>query len=1554
MNNAPEPTTVSEAAPVAQYEPREVQPLSGLIPATPDGNIMLSGLQDMPQAAATGLPEQTAGRTARLNALNLVDVLGNDVGAEVMRMTEQYRDLIQINGDRQVRLDAALASQKEDYQALTGLMADDQFSDIREGAKHAAARVIQEDVEERAEYALEKRAIERIQELAAKGDKTQAKVLMNTLEQGDADTVITENHTKMMILQREIEKAQIDKAAQPWFRDAMDFVLAAVPFNASAGFVGNVDVEGIQKQWYDNLFAGERRQNERSGLWNLPAAEFSKYVREQLIPQVRENSTLFGYTDQTERLSIMAGLASTPDAIETNTYNAIDNLGAIPFGKITTGLTSMMVKNGARKEAAGYAAHAAEIAAEQGPEAAVRATGVEIDEVFESISPSAVNPEPSLSVGVSSDANAAIERAQRLMADVPEMLPSDRWANEGEKSAAVAKTVERLTEEYGRDLKDWQAVDVPLSNNSSVTNIELTIGTKEGGGYATAKAAKRWMSNAGETGTVVQDESGQWFVKLTKNMSETGFYNAGLAPGKGNKFAGLGVDNPIAQVLLSARQVGDKLLADQAQAGGNKLNKVLKALTKPLEERINTADHATKQRVSGLLIYGERKGEWMDPDQLNILFERQHGRPMNDKELDVYQAARDVNDIEFMLRNDDTYMQKHTKGFETVSIPFVAERKNALVTKNPERAPPTRVYDTQTGTHYHKGDLDEQKLALLKGEGRVLVTLEDAITTPDGSKVKTFLTPLNDLKIEPLRRDQIAYRAGGHRFYEGKYFSKQGRKAKQPDTGEEFLESPLTHINGTKAEVSWWNIHMEKARLAAKEMMEDTGLIDSDWLDDHILMGQRGLPTGEEFVKMAERGDINLDEAFETLYDREMPKGYDTIDPEAALFNPNEDGMNGYLRSQGRMYYSGKGEVLKDWRGDSAPTLDPFEAINRSLKNIANISSFADYKLSAVERWVKTFKEAGVLTGYDPMASDVSTFATATINKRGANYKNALLADKQRKIVQRTIGWQTDFDVHVDHINRSIMDWVGGPNPDGARNWLSKNATNWWDNHNPVQSLRGLAFDMKMGFFNVAQLPLQAATLSVSMALSPKHGAQGFMNYLPMRAYLSKSGTEHMLDTLIERGTHTMAGFTDPKEYKAFMRSTKKSGFMDVGGTHQMVNSYGPNAAASNIGSGITKLREHGRFFFNEGEMINRGVAANIAWKETREKLPSLGTDSTEFLRHWQGRAEEYSLSMSKQSGATWQHGLLSIPTQFWAYQSRIIEAMLGSTFTPAQKARLIISQSILYGAAGVPLAPLVMEKIKNSSGEAPEIGSFQSYLDRGLTDNLIYTLTGTDALVSKRFGTGSWLTDTVKDMFGLSAFGKKSFAEVVVGATGNITGDVAVDLTGLLSIIARHATAESGEAPESLDRDTVVKLFTNISTLSNLHKAYMAWAYGNYVTNKGQTLGVDVPKGNAAFIMLFGAQPGVQEDLSAKSEFLKDKGKAAEEAAKVFGRYRTDMLNHPERAPEIAREMGLYSALLPDDIRQKAIGRVPKHVDPSLYDGLVKRFEREQSRKAAIEALQE
>ncbi len=1528
-------------------------------------------------------------KTALIAGMALSPSAGPDITSIIQKNTEIARKTIETMGDASLRLKAAGQQQVREMNSYSELISQNNKTDpsLAMGAIAASQQSLTIDLERRATYALESEAINRIQDMAASGDATQARLLLNNMEHGDANQVIRDINTKQLILERELNKFT-DAVDGDWLGAVANFILSTAPIYQSGAESGNVDIPKGLKGFGDWFWSGRRMINESDALWSIPVHEFSDYVSQTLLPNIKKHSTFLGFEDKVKELSILSQLNRPQGIIAHNAWGTVANLGFLGPAELkgAVSIPGVMIRNGARKGAVGRVRQAALDIMTNGVDAAVKNTGLQPQEVVDHMLPGAVNPAtvytptrgimgtygpetrglggvmstygpgeaaakaagpldgvmgtygPNVpkgesvtkvvptqgvvsAVSLAGDVTTELEKTQFAIEEFTKLTQLGRMTD-AETQAAVDATINKINTIHSQlEVKDVTPSEVSLSDSTTVHKVEFTLGS-----FETEEQAADYAASIGRRDSnIIRDDSGIYSIRTEVPVTETGAYTDLLNP----KATGF-----LARFVLNSRLIGDSLLGNMAQSAGNTRAKLLRVLAKDYAKVFSTLPGYQREATGQVLAAGENLGKWFTRDQREALYERMWKRPPTAAEHEAYEAAVTLNNIEYWLRNDEVFKIKFIQGYETVSFDLgigSLDRGNARVVADWDINPGERVFNLETQVHYSKANpITDTVKADLREQGYVMLTLDQPLQLADGTTVKAVLAKPNKIKIESLRRDQLGYRQGGHRIYEGKYFGKQARIGSQPD-GEKFFKNPNTYIVGqTKAEVDYWVNRMEQARLAFLNGATASEL--NDILPAYI--------RGEEFIANMESGVFEKDHPFRTMYDREEMPEYHQSTGWTDMRDIEESNVESYLRTNGRLYYSGKGETLRDWQGSQAPTFDPFKTINQSLMNVANLSSMSDYKISAAERWQNTF---GTYLSHKP-TSPMDALRNGVMDPKTPEFIRQQ-AEAQRDVIKRTLGWRTEYDRQKEIYGRRFAEWVGGDDPYSIRDKATAAISTWWNNNNPVQALRGAAFDLKLGLFNVAQLPLQIGTLVAATTLNPKYGFQGMVGLVPLRTFLTKSGTDKMLDTFIERGAHTAAGFDDATEYKLFMNSAKQSGFFDVGGTHLLINDYGPNAAAG-ILSSEGAIRQAGRFWFNEGEVWNRAVAWRIAWGEVKDKGLTVG--SKDFQREVAGRAEDYAFGMSEQSAAYWQKGLLSIPTQFWAYNARMLEAMLGKTFTPQQRARLIIGQTLMFGSAGIPMAPYISEQIKKHNGEAPSLDSVYGFMDRGLLDEVIYHATGADIQVSARYGTGSFWTDTIKDMFGSSAFGEKSFMDVAGGATWSI-GKAGFET---LIDVAKYAAAESGAEDIPLTENALMRLASNISLVSNLHKAYLVHQYGTLMTNKGTTIASGIPS-QSAWAVALGMQPGEVDQVSAMMGYLQDNKEAVEEVTKVITNYRARMINEPQNRADIYEEMNAYIRLQKPDIKIQAMKKAQGRFNPSILNGITTAVQRDRVRAETLNQME-
>lgn len=1501
-------------------------------------------------------PQSTLGRyrRAQLAAAANLDITGTPAEAlydQFQQIQEQQLANIELYGDGQAEAAAADRRQQRRAQGLIDLSreigAPEGGSAVTAAISQATTEAIQYDIEQAKEAALEQEAVDRIMDLAAAGDHVQADAYLTLMETGSVLDQQADFMAKSMILQREVDRAQSEVRETPFYSHITNFLLSAIPFQASWSQTGLVDNDQVDKGFWDWLVSGDRRRSETASLWNQDPETFARTVREQILPQVEQKSRFFlnTYQDDSEQLALLRGFQESPRPYANNAFNLVDNLGWMGISevagatRIAKSIPSAMIGLGARKQAGAMVARAAREGALNDVTTTLMKTGFETTaEVADQLAPSIIRPQTGATrITAQAAANEALERGDAIAAGLNRIVQTGRYANDAERQVAIQEFIDAETSSVFSTAKvldvDWSDPR-RLADDNQVDQVKFTIGKTSSGGWAHENYAKRWAANSGfADATVEQIEGGTWVVNVNRVMPEAGTYIDPLQVKTTNMFS---------QFLLGARQRSDEFLANRAQVSDNSRNAVLTELRNKLWTDVRV-DPASRARVSQMAAFGESKAAWFETvEDANMFYQRSFNRDISEKEWKSYNGLKAINDFEYVIRNDDRWKALALRGVETVNVETgngYIDAANAVVDTGMTKQIRGRVLNMADNSI--TSEIDEATRIKMRNDGFQLVHLEEPFKLADGREITAIAArPGNGFTRETLRRNQLPYRAGGHRIYTDKNFVKQATRVVLDD-GTVTWRNPSTFIAGTKAQADEWASVMNAARNQFLKNEGDLSAIDA------VFGGRPGYPSAEKFVQGMSDGTYSRDFEFVSLGDRELPREYDAVD-RSWMGETDEEGITSYLRTNGRLYYGQKGnDALVDWRGEQAPVLDAYDAVNKAFLNIANLSTFSDYKVSSVERWVKTFGDDLDPGSYPANATNMQKFLDGKPRTGPSRDRLVNALEDQRSIIKRNLGWKTQSDMRADEVGRRFGEWLMGTNPEGVRHKVSRDLINFMEDKDPLQFMRGLAFDLKLGLFNPVQLFLQAGTFLAISAIDPAGATKALGTNPLLRAYLIR---EDALPAMIKSGMHRAAGFSDPEEFTAFMTSAKASGFLNINESHSLVNAMGPNRGLSLSDNPLQKVRETGRFFFNEGELINRMAAMRSAWDWTKKQFPDIEKASPQdFMNQFTGRSETLSFSMSRTSQAWWQQGPASIPTQFFSYQARMMEMMFGGQLTRAERARLIGSQFFLYGAAGIPLAPVVSDLIAERTGEAPKVGTFPAIIDRGSIDAIVHALTGADVMIGERFGTGGWIGDTVGELMGFSKYGEQNTLDVLGGAGWSVTSDLFEDFKPYI----KYALAESGgdigyPPPER----SFINLANNISSVSAVLRFMMIKNHGAYTTSNGNYSATGIPTEAAWFNLLTGARPGELDQLSASMSYLKNRQATVDEAAKVVEQYRTRALNEPEKAAEISEEINIFVRHLDADIRSSVLSKA-RTPDESMLKSAEERIQRIHNQRLIAEAME-
>ena len=473
---------------------------------------------------------------------------------------------------------------------------------------------------------------------------------------------------------------------------------------------------------------------------------------------------------------------------------------------------------------------------------------------------------------------------------------------------------------------------------------------------------------------------------------------------------------------------------------------------------------------------------------------------------------------------------------------------------------------------------------------------------------------------------------------------------------------------------------------------------------------------------------------------------------------------------------------------------------------------------------------------------------------------------------------------------------------------------------NPLHAMRALAFHLKLGMFNPAQLVVQSAQMVNIAAVGGVHGAKGVSAALPLRLAMH-NGTKQV-SKHIGKVSSALTGLK-PHQFDELVEFYQGTGRHIIG--HEVAERDTKFFIANNT---LSKLGEMGRFFFNEGEGLARSAAAATAYFEFRAKFGAKASIKTPQAALWMTeRMDVLTASMTTASRAPWQaNSIAAVPTQFMSYTMRMIEQLFSNRIlTPAEKGRLIGAWSLMWGTTGIGLGWALDDLIENAGWNLDD----QEYtaLRYGLLDAAIEAFTGSRTAWSTRLGAPEGLYDMWEKLTQ-----DETFLEFFAGPSGSIVPVFADLYKGMADM------ANGRYELMTYDFSRIPKQLTSINQTT---RAYHAWKTGEYFSKNGALVAEGLSK-NEAIFHFFGAP---LQDVQAAFDIQKDKKKRETALRdigfqiKTLGEDYIRLVTNGELDKAVDLQKDINALLAPYSMFEKSIIlKVARPTMESMLDSVVRR----------------
>jgi len=802
--------------------------------------------------------------------------------------------------------------------------------------------------------------------------------------------------------------------------------------------------------------------------------------------------------------------------------------------------------------------------------------------------------------------------------------------------------------------------------------------------------------------------------------------------------------------------------------------------TKHLGSSLSISGRASRKRVDSVLVAGDElaagKGTVFNIQQLKY-----EGIPtdqglvkLNDGEVASYYAMRDVFDALHFVKNKQVRDTLVFNNFKEVTIGGQADGaifKQSIAKEITPGQLPAKALETDSFRIWNtSGDGFQGSVVKLN-------SLDLDTNLEEGFKLVKFkeAEKVGDEFVEYglVKSDQI-------QELRGQVLNKKvGYVPKQSKDGFYFVKQAVSKtLNGTK-----------KSAAGTRTLRMFDNRADATAYSDSL-----------------KANDIENASSYGVRHDREMSMAEledDIINESGGLFTSSRSSR----------------EITYGLDGNKPRRISALEAMERNLQHISNNVPMNEFRMGIQQRWLNSAR---------PYLTDPSDFNSPLKEALlDVDVKKEVALRESREWIRDQMRIPTPSERRWEAFTRRSAEWMEGkPLLDRPGSNISiRRGVMHVGAKDPYAAMRGSAFHALLGWFNPAQLWVQAQGASIAFALDPLAAPQRMREYMALRAGLTLRGNTEAL-----RRTAKAAG-VDADEFEELVEQFHKTGLMD-----SVKSTADYNAASQSYWIGadaLSRAADKGLVFFREGERFTRGYAFLTARSSWIKDNPGKIIDDS-ATKEIVTRTVKKMLNLNRANRAHWQKGLLSVPTQFQQITTKFVENMLpdimpGSAkkFTGGEKARIMVAQMALYGTAGVPMSEWLMNEAAQSFGMGPEDLSPEQVaaLSNGFWGWLGKEVTGESIEFGPRGGVASGIETVIKDLF----INNQPFSKAALGAFGTVP-ERGIRAIGTIAPMVANLDELEWTAAEF--KKALFSVTDIVSTFNNYHQGQM-WADNQEVRDR-------------------------------------------------------------------------------------------------------------------------
>jgi len=877
----------------------------------------------------------------------------------------------------------------------------------------------------------------------------------------------------------------------------------------------------------------------------------------------------------------------------------------------------------------------------------------------------------------------------------------------------------------------------------------------------------------------------------------------------------------------------------------------LRGVTATLSRREIAATEAVFPHMAGL----DRTIPFNNTEFRSWYFSTYHTEA-SDAQLAYYRTRQDILDGEAFIYADGLYRDGVTRNLRVLSFDgdeYVVERVNL-------NAIPT---EDQAGLVYTGG---VQPRAISEfGEGDVVYRVVGTNRDLPGN-LQFFSSP--EAATRSVRHsDFLQLNAGGHRGYS---LNEMQFVAKQPNIH--------TFADGTVRESSPRTLGAYRTRAELDMAIEDINTIIED-ITARVRPSR--IQTADEYIEalrpFRNNADIrnvvranngfntqitDLDSLLNFVRDRglDLRRPFRGVAEGDMLDDMTKLGDTSAPRgiTQGQAVYAamrrgGRGAMpLIGYGGRQIQQRPIREVLHGATTSALNMQAELPYRIRAAQGTIKAAIDTGVMRskyrseGIDrlPLRTQVERILKDDlIDVSGASGAKENLGRRFRLDLQRiqfrmqsSNLTQRVWEKGVRHVANFLYgkDWV----------WAAHRVDRF--STNPVDALRGLAFDLKLGMFNPVQYIMQGMQVVNVVGVAGLDGIRGAALYGPIRLALNNGNPE-----VVRRLGRLIGPVVDlsEDEFVNMIEMLRRSGRAHIENNVAEL-SAGEDAASrfgvGRVGDAIQEARTTGRVFFREGDLMARITAFASSYLKYRNTGRTISGPSdrraVEWITNEEQRLTQYMTTASRQAYE-------KLPfMQFMTYQLRITEAIFAGTFnntkrvlTKGERNRLAVAHFTMFGAMATGPTQFLMDYISSNSNVDMDSGTMQ-LVQGGILEVLTDNLLGADTAVSRRFSSSGMIYQLMRQMA----------EDNVLEIFGGPSAEVGMDFYGSgLSVIYNGLRAvASGDFQAT--QDDILSFVRVFSSGNSTHNAIYAYQTGRFLNRQGGAV-VDDLTTNDAIALAFG-----------------------------------------------------------------------------------------------------